>query len=163
MAKKNANFEFNLKSGAYRERLSPEARAKFDELQRQAQQEKATLESDYVEHRDARVAEAEGQLTQTYELRRNMPRPKNVPAPRLPTADEIRNEARSVVESTYRTGIADIDARHDAALEGHVRKELNLPSDADAEKDARHAAYIERFSSQNPEAGEEEGPSLSEE
>jgi hypothetical protein len=130
MAAEKATYPFNFDSRAYKSQLKPAARDTFDFLLKNGTIELQNHQADYERHKPQRIAQKEEQLTKHYKLKlEGPPPPSTVSRPRMPTAEEIRAEARRFVKTDYERGQQEIKDRYNSAITEHLRKELNLRQD----------------------------------
>jgi hypothetical protein len=94
-------YQFGTASHAYREKLTPEKRAVFEQSQKDTEAAVKTLDQDHAETREEKIAAREEFLTQHYEAQFNMPRPPGTPPPPLKQASAIKAEARQDVDQAH--------------------------------------------------------------
>lgn len=138
-------FEFNEVSGAHRDKMSQPARDERDLIEKTQKTRETTHQADFKRHQAQRIAQQEEQLRKHHELQHNMPAPRGAPTPRMPTAEQIKEQARHNVQNAHQRERQEMLARHKNDREDHTRKALNMPSRAELKtKDPEREAFMER-------------------
>jgi hypothetical protein len=141
----NANFEFNRASGVNREqRMDQSGRDHQDALNNVSATDLQNHDADHQQHQAQRIADEEARLTKHHELNISAPRPTWAPVPTMPTADQIRADARKNVQTGHEQSRDDLEARHKIAAEDHERQAGGYPA-VQGNYDARKAEYMAKI------------------
>lgn len=144
MAGDHNKFHFNDRSEAHFTKMTSPQREHYQLMTKSQENQEMTHQADYERHRPQRIKEQEEQLTRHYQAQLNMPRPAGTPAPRIPTAKEIQNEATRRVDQGHARDRENMMTRHKNDREDFVRKALGLPSREEAAEARREEYFAQR-------------------
>lgn len=135
LSKKHLGKQFNDEKQLKISALNEENRKKLENMNAEKEKEDKRIQDDHENNKAAREEKAAEELTKKHQLNISAPRPDYAPTPKMPTPEEIRQEAENQVEAAHKARMEGMEKAYEKRVERHLETSLINQRDRSREAD----------------------------